>query len=328
MNRNEFFNYVIENVRIYLPPTFDGAQISVAEIEKENGRRISVLLIRRQEDTSISRISLEEGYGDYIEGDSLDKCVERIADLRMQCDNLKCLSDLGYVKDYEKIKDKLTIKLCDPELNQRWLEDKVYTIHGDFAAVYYVVICEDEEGSFNMPVSKPLMEEWKVTLKQIHEDALLSEKEKQPVLFSLEDYVRSMLSGSRVFQNLLDEEAEYDFEMMKMPVLVLTNSRIKNGASMIIQGDIMKRVGEIIGSDFYVLPSSIHEVLFVPDIGIADLEKLSLMVKEINETKVEVYDRLSNKVQYYDRAKGKLENAEKRNQMKSGVISNRGIDLK
>ncbi len=131
-----------------------------------------------------------------------------------------------------------------------------------------------------------------------------------------------MLSGSRVFQNLLDEEAEYDFEMMKMPVLVLTNSRIKNGASMIIQGDIMKRVGEIIGSDFYVLPSSIHEVLFVPDIGIADLEKLYLMVKEINETKVEVYDRLSNKVQYYDRAKGELENAEKRNQMKSGVISN------
>lgn len=322
MNRNEFFNYVVENVRIYLPPTFEGAQISVAEIEKENGRRISVLLIRRQEDTSIPRISLEESYGAYMEGDSLDKCVERIADLRMQCDNLEFLSDLGYVKDYEKIKDKLTIKLCDPELNQRWLEDKVYTLHGDFAAVYYVVIREGEEESFNMPVSKTLLEEWKVTLKQIHEDALLSDKEKQPVLFSLEDYVRSMLSGSRVFQNLLDEETECDFEMVKMPVLGLTNSRIKNGASMIIQKDIMKRVGEIIGSDFYVLPSSIHEVLFVPDIGIADLEGLSLMVKEINETKVELCDKLSNKVQYYERAKGKLENAERRNQMKSSVISN------
>ena len=63
----------------------------------------------------------------------------------------------------------------------------------------------------------------------------------------------------------------------------------------------MKQAGEIIGSDFYVLPSSIHETLLVP-IGNMDVSGLLQMVKEVNEAEVELCDQLSDKVQYYDRA--------------------------
>lgn len=50
-------------------------------------------------------------------------------------------------------------------------------------------------------------------------------------------------------------------------------------------------------------------------------------MKEVNETQVELCDRLSDKVQYYDCAKGALENAERRNQARTPVTTNREFDI-
>lgn len=320
-NKKEFFEYVIENVRLYLPPSFKDAQVFIEVEEKENGRNVPILLIVQLEETSLPCIPLEEIYCDYVEGDDLDTCVRKIADLRTKRDHLEYLADLSYASDYEKVKDRLMIKLCDPEFKQRWLENKIYTIHGDFAAVYYVRLCEEREKTFGMPVTKQLMEKWEVTLKQLHEDALLSEREKQALLFEVDEYLLSLMTGKGTVRNLLNGKAEWHPEIAETPMLCLTNSSMSNGASMILQKDIMRQAGEIIGSDFYVLPSSIHETLFVPiwDVGAS---KLLQMVKDVNEAEVELCDQLSDKVQYYDSEKGTLENAERRNQKSTFFIMN------
>lgn len=62
------------------------------------------------------------------------------------------------------------------------------------------------------------------------------------------------------------------------------------------------KIGELLGKNFYVLPSSIHEVLIVPDNGDMQAKELESMVKEVNATQVAPADLLSDKVQYYDRA--------------------------
>lgn len=92
-------------------------------------------------------------------------------------------------------------------------------------------------------------------------------------------------------------------------MLCLTNSRKQFGASLILHNDILRRAGEVLGSNYFVLPSSIHETILVPDIEGSDAQGLCLMVKEINEGKVEACEQLSDKVQYYDRETGVLENA-------------------
>lgn len=312
-NRNEFFHYVMENMQRYLPTPFADAQISIKESEAGNGIKVPALLIRRPEDTTVLYLPLEEAYRRYREGSHLDSCVKQLADLQIACDHLKYLSDLNDMSDYEKIKDKLMIKLCDPELNMEWLDDKIYTLHGDFAAVYYMMLYEGKEKRVSMPVTKQLMEEWKVPIKQIHEDAMLLERKKQAVLMEMDDYWYLASTDSGINRNLLDEEAEWHPEMAEKPMLCLTNSSMENGASMILQEDLMKRIGELIGSDFYILPSSIHETLLVP-LGVMDVSELSQMVKEVNEIGVELCDRLSDKVLYYDREKGVFENAEKKSE--------------
>ena len=49
---------------------------------------------------------------------------------------------------------------------------------------------------------------------------------------------------------------------------------------------VLRMMGDILEEDFYILPSSIHEVILVPasaGISVAEMEK---MVCEINETQV------------------------------------------
>ena len=65
----------------------------------------------------------------------------------------------------------------------------------------------------------------------------------------------------------------------------------------------------MIGGDYYVLPSSIHETLIVPDTGLHDVNELEAMVKEVNETQVAPDEILSDKVQHYDNKEHILENA-------------------
>ena len=60
-----------------------------------------------------------------------------------------------------------------------------------------------------------------------------------------------------------------------------------------------------LGSDLYILPSTIHELLAVPsDIG--DPQELRMMVAAVNENDVPKEELLSDNVYYYDRTTGKV----------------------
>ena len=54
------------------------------------------------------------------------------------------------------------------------------------------------------------------------------------------------------------------------------------------------------GGDFFILPSSIHEILIVPDNGKMHVEDLQNMVKEVNMNEVDYIDQLTDSVYHYD----------------------------
>lgn len=72
------------------------------------------------------------------------------------------------------------------------------------------------------------------------------------------------------------------------------------GAINIYNENCIKQVQEILGTkDFYVLPSSIHEVICVPTEGV-EIDDLLKMVTEINQTQVHPEEWLGDFVLYYD----------------------------
>lgn len=81
---------------------------------------------------------------------------------------------------------------------------------------------------------------------------------------------------------------------------IITNKERMFGAINIYDEDCIKQVQEILGTkNFYVLPSSIHEVICVPTEGI-EIDDLLKMVTEVNQTQVRPEEQLGDFVLYYD----------------------------
>ena len=95
---------------------------------------------------------------------------------------------------------------------------------------------------------------------------------------------------------------------------VLENQDFSGAAGGILFGieQCFRNVSYCLGSDYFVLPSSIHEVLILPDNGLFEVPELNAMVKEVNETQVERQEQLSDKVQFCDGKTVVMENAERR----------------
>ena len=90
-------------------------------------------------------------------------------------------------------------------------------------------------------------------------------------------------------------------EMKEEPQLyVLTNKRRENGANILLFKDELAEFAEMIGDDFFILPSSIHEVLAVPASQV-DYKELKHMVKDVNDTQVAPDEILGYEVYRYDR---------------------------
>lgn len=81
---------------------------------------------------------------------------------------------------------------------------------------------------------------------------------------------------------------------------ILSNKNYMNGAALILCDEVMDKVVEHYKVNvLYILPSSIHEVIIIPDSDSVDVEYLKNMVYEINRSTVAPEERLSDHVYKY-----------------------------
>lgn len=73
-----------------------------------------------------------------------------------------------------------------------------------------------------------------------------------------------------------------------------------------IRSAVKEQAADILGEGYTVLPSSLHEVLLVPDSSQIPVRDLQNMVKETNRSQVEPKDILSDNIYHFDNFQGKL----------------------
>ena len=73
-----------------------------------------------------------------------------------------------------------------------------------------------------------------------------------------------------------------------------------NGAAVLLYPEMPKLIYETLGGNYYLLPSSVHEFLVVPEERGIKPEELKKIVREVNETQLEREDFLSDEIYYFD----------------------------
>lgn len=200
---------------------------------------------------------------------------------------------------YEDLKDKLQIRIYDPDFSRNLLEGKVVTYVGDFALVYMATLYKSEKGLGNLMFTPELMDTLGIDIQTLHRDAMIGDLNWEPVLFTTDDLIEALFLDKPLFSiNLFNRKARMRGD--QLPMLTLTKGNQMNGASMILHKSIRKKIGDIVGGNFYVLPSSIHEVMIIPEEGF-EAGELSELVSTCNSelfTEANSEDILSDKVQW------------------------------
>lgn len=311
MNQNEFFEYMRDYIRTYLPAEYADAEIELVENVKHNDVHLTALLIRNEEETMVPNIYLDTFFREYQHGMPIEDCLEHMAEIRVkEGENMKMqVGAVQDIYDYDKVKERLQLRLCDYEGNKERLQGAVYQKQGDFALTYYVIIASNEKGEAVYQIKEDMVERWGVDQETVHNDALLADKKRGVTLKDIDDVLGNYFYGSSVQENLLLREEPLDLDSDSPYLFVLSNESGQNGAGVLYQPGVMEKIADLMDGDYYVLPSSIHELMILPANPNIQAETLQSFVREINANKVDIEDQLSDKVQYYDNTNRVLVNA-------------------
>ena len=302
MNFNEFVNEVKDNIKRFLPEAYENAEVSVMDYQKLN-TTYKGLMVKKEDETITPTINMDQLYKAYQNqpGVTMESVYRRIADVVVAA---PIQVNLKSIMDYDIAKDNLFIRVSSAETNKEVLENAPHQLKEDLAITYHVAVDKDENGLSSMFIKNDLLEQYGISAEQLHEDAMKSSPRVMvPEVSSIgalidEMYQKNILMLTPDEREMLQETLQ---ESSEMPTFfVVTNTERVDGAGVIFYPEFMDNMGELLGNDFFILPSSIHEMLILPDDGQVDAEMLRDMVKEVNATQVAPAERLTNDVYHFD----------------------------
>lgn len=248
-------------------------------------------------------IYLEEFYQHFQEGESLDEIVGRIIEFYNMVKYDKPL-DSSKIEYYDEIQDKIVFKLIHTKKNSEILKEIPHIEMLDLSIVFYILFDINRQGTATMTINNEHLCSWRVTKEVLFEKACKNVKRLLPAeLFTMRQAVEDIMSpipGKK--KDLFQEKADSADDVM----YVLSNSIRSFGAACIAYPDVLDMAGRILGEDYYVLPSSVHEVVLVPVSKGMEPEEMDAMVVEINDTQVAEEEILSDHVYIYERARKRL----------------------
>ena len=109
-----------------------------------------------------------------------------------------------------------------------------------------------------------------------------------------------------LIRELSNDESLLPSEFSPNSMYILTNQETYFGAAALLYPHVLSHISALLGCNFFVLPSSVHERILVPDFGVYSKPELEEMVVEVNSTQVAKEEVLSNHVYYYDLKKQEL----------------------
>lgn len=296
MNEKEFYKAVEEQIREYLPEELKDAVIEINKVPKTNDIYLHGLTIRNGDNAVVPNLYLEGYFEELDKGESLESLLKTISvDYSAACQAKRPQVEDMDLK-FEAVKPNLVFQVVDMDLNKNRLKDLAYRPLGNGFAMIYAVRIEDMDGSEGrIHISRDLLAKEKWDLIEVDKAAMKNTSENMPA--ELVSMTNPMFGLNGV--NYLDDDAP-DFEAGEA-MLILSNQTKMQGAAAFFYPGVQEKVAEVIGQSYYVLPSSIHEFIILPDDGSHSAKDLGEMVKDANKTVVSPQEVLADKVYRYDK---------------------------
>ena len=283
----------------------DSERVSSYMAVKNNGTEKRGIMVEKKGVNISPAIYLEEYYECYRNGCSIKDIVDEVMEF-YECIRFDEPWDDRRLMSYDGIREKIVFRLVNTEKNREFLRSVPHREIFDLSAVFYVLLEMNSEGTATMTVKNSHLAQWNADVDMLWEDAVENAKRMLPAeLFTMSYALGELMNGGPHGggkpENLLTGERKRRDRMY-----VLSNRIRSYGAACAAYPHILNMIGEILKKDYYILPSSVHEVIVVPCFSELDIDELDQMVKEINDTQLDEEDVLSDHAYFVEYRTGKV----------------------
>ena len=303
MNETRMFaDEIASGIMKYFPEDRQ-VQCRVVETMKNNNVTRVGITFHEQGDKVGPVIYMEPYREAATDGRPMSEIMREIADIASRSmDKTELIGSLDY-GDYESVKEFLSVTLINGRDNRQMLSHMPHRQMEDLALVLELKF-PMEEGIGSIKVSRELTELWAVDtdtlFAQAQENSL---KAEPPSLHRMEDTMLSLAFDRDAAENLLENPAP---EEAPSQLYVLSNMSKNKGAAVLSYPGVLEKADQLFPKGFYILPSSIHELLIVPKSPEIDPRELGEMVRAVNRAEVAKEEQLSDRVYEYDREAGMI----------------------
>ena len=276
-----------------------GKDVRLQQVKKNNGLVLQGITIMQSDCNIAPTIYMEHYFKDYGNGRSIDSIVSAVLEVA-QNERMDKSLDMGWFRDFEKVRDKVAYKLINYEANRELLKSLPHEKFLDLAKVYYVSV-NINGGTGTILIHNSHLELWEITQEQLLAIAEENITRLLPARIDTMCEVMKNIEGYDMLPQELVEEVVSGCHMY-----VATNLAKTFGAAVMCYPYTIKRLAERLESDLFILPSSIHEVIIVLAKGEEGVNALRAMVYEVNRTQLAAEEFLSDSVYYYSREEGTI----------------------
>lgn len=302
----DFCSEVKEHIRDYMPEEYRQAKIVMEKVMKRNGFIKTAFAMQLPGNRAAPVLYINDYYRKEMDQGEIEGRIKEMAETYQQYVEMFPAQSIPDFKEFSSIKDYISYRLVNRQRNFLRLLDVPYRRIDDMAVAYEIDL-EKSGLPGSVLVDESMLQIWDISEEQLEQTAAENaRRDFQPLLKPLQMVISEMISGQKTDMNLL--KAKGDFEDNQY---ILSNEELTCGATVMLMPDVLKRVREVLGTDFYLLPSSIHETIVIPKtIGIKlSPKELKDMLTTINDSACAPEDILSYSVYEYREREGRLRRA-------------------
>lgn len=328
MNYKEFLEYIKEN----LPELMNAKEFEKREqclkkhksdeeeceicyeahvhsITKNNGIVLDGITLLNKGESSGPNVYLNSYFESYQMGKPLNVIMDEIIECHNRAKQENSIEVVN-ILDFDLVKDRIVLRLVNYEKNKEQLEQCPHICYLDLAVTFRYLASKDAMGLASSLISYKEFEHWNIEKEDLYQLALFNTMREFSWQMDSLVKVVSECFGERLPDELKEEFMEdvRNLEQVenRVNMYVLTNDVGLNGATSILYDNVVKNFAKVQDCNIFILPSSVHEVMLVPENSETEPEFLQELVIEANQSAVGLIDLLSDHIYYYDREKDEI----------------------
>ncbi len=288
--REEFLNKIVEAIKEKVGTE---CKVLLRKVKKNNGLVLQAIEIWEPGASETAEIyidSLLDRVEAYEIG--LDEAAREVIRINKELYNNE-FTDMVKRIDKRYVLANVTYQLVNKEKNRERLSDMHYRDFLDLAVVYRVIVAENGSETCSFAVKNVICKKYGISGDELESAARRNTEGKGFQMWP----IASIIAEAAGVQ---EEDCEGN-----IPMWVFSNDRRHDGAAVMLYEGYFDILACRIESDLYIIPSSIHEVIAVPDNGM-DKDELRAIVRMINSSEVPEDEVLSENVYRYCRKEKSL----------------------